>query len=69
MDRAQYDQLTWAQLHVRRIQRGSGGEESEEALKMRLAPKGAAEDDRKPKGSVGEDAPIYVGGTCERAPG
>ena len=69
VDRAQYDLSTWDQLNEQRPPRGFRRKESKEDMKTRLALMYAAEANRKPKGSVKQDTPIYVDGRRERAPG
>ena len=66
--RAQYDQLTWDQLHQQRSQRGFRRKESKEVVKTRLASTDAAEARHIPTGGWEQDAPIYADGKGERAP-
>ena len=69
MDRAQYDQSTWDQLHEQCFQRGFRGKKSNEVLKTRLAPMDSAGATRlASKGSVDKNTPIYADGVREGAP-
>ena len=66
--RLQYEQVTWGQLHGQRPQKGFRQKGSREAWKTRLAPMGAAEARRIPKGGLGQGTSDCVDGKCERAP-